>query len=394
MIFSDPGSIPGISINNTSAFFRKFMKKHYIIIGIAGAILLVAGFMYFLLGGASRGVQKVVSDDGLAELEIPKNALPEGVSIKDITMTAIAPADFFKESNQPIDSVKIYRLEPDGFTLSKPATISVTLSYNPNRAYSPIFLTYSGEKEEAENLNVTDFQIDEERKTFTVSGELSHFSELIFNAEARIFNERHIPEGDITLPVGQSFDHTYILTASGKWEFVTKDRNDPTLEYHHTFEIGNGTRWVMNPNWRSPHFISAGWRLEPEKIILKEVDLGATEEYRTTNRFTCVRVGHGSPGLSAWPYYTLQETQTVFRDGKQIRKTWVGRERHYARLHGYGPNIDCVASPSGQESPSADVRTGEESSPATIAPPSAAPKPSGGTIKVCGLPGGPACPKR
>ena len=97
------------------------MKKHYTIIGIAGAVLLVTGFMYFYFG-PSRGIQKVISNDGLAELEIPKNALPEGMSIKDISIT-----------NVSVDDTMIaYELKPDGTIFSEEPTFKTTFKNKDN----------------------------------------------------------------------------------------------------------------------------------------------------------------------------------------------------------------------------------------------------------------------
>ena len=362
-------------------------------------LLVIVGILFVFLKN-NDDVFVVRAQDGVAELRIPKDAVLEGGTIKDITMTAIAPADFFKESNQPIDSAKIYRLEPDGLTFSKPATISVTLPYDKNKAYSPIFLTYSGEGGGAEILDVADFRPDEERGTYTVSGALSHFSDLII-ADLQIFKARHIPESDITLPIGQSFDHIFVI-APQKWEFVenanvflkTKNR-----ERRVTLELVNGTRWGIDPSFQGlvgEQMIYTRGLIEPKKVApLEAADLGATEEHRIMNRFTCVKAGYDRPSIIVYPYYIAQVTETFFNEGKQEREPWVWTSKE--RRHGYvvvqGTGIDCVAPPSG-EAPSRLDATKDAETSATIAPTSPAPKPSGGIIKVCGLPGGPACPKK
>ena len=371
------------------------MNKYILIVGL---VLLVLAGAYFAFPGDDAGAFVVRSSDGAMELRIPKDAVLEDGTLADITMTAIAPVDVIKESNQPIDLVKVYRLEPDGLTFSKPATISVTFPYDPNRAYSPVFIARSDKEEKIENLTITDFQLNEEKKTIVVSGELSHFSDFLAKADAMIFEARNIPDGEITVAVGQSFDHTYLLTPGGKWEFWGRwTGSDPNIGRHTKVEIANGTRWVVNPDFRSPHRIRTFERIEPQEIILEKVDLAATEEYRVTNRFTCVKAGYDSPRAgTSWVYYTVQITETYFEGEKQVGKPWIGRERrNYSwAIPKKRLEVNCVVPSSGQDSPSTDARSGEENSPSATSPAPTVPKASGGVIKVCGLPGGEPCPKR
>ena len=363
------------------------------------AVLLVLALAgaYFAFPEKADDAFVVRANDGAAELRIPKDTVLVGGAVGDITMTAIAPADVIKESNQPIDLVKVYRLEPDGLTFSKPATISVTFPYDPNRAYSPVFLIDPDEEGKIEGLNITDFQLDEKQKTLTVSGELPHFSNFLAKADAMIFDARNIPDGEITVAVGQSFDHTYAITPGGKWEFRGYwDESDPNVAQasgrHTMLEIANGTRWEVNPDFRSPHRIRTFERVEPQEIILKKTDLAATEEYRVTNRFTCAKAGYDAPLAGSLFYYTLQTTMTVFEGEKQVRKPWIGRERrNYSwAIPKKRLEINCVVPPSGQDSTSADATPSSPTAPATTAPTTT----SGGKIKVCGLPGGEPCPKR
>lgn len=354
-------------------------------------LLLVIAGAFFVFLKNTDDVIIVRSDDGRAELRIPKDAVLSGGTIESITMTAIAPKDFFKESSQPVDTAKVYRLEPDGLTLSEPATISVTFPYDQNKTYSPVFLVHPSKEGAVESLNITDFELDEEGGMLTVSGEVLHFSDHLFNIDAHIFDARHIPEEKITLPVGQSFEHTYIITP-GVWEYVTHPSSrDPDHELHVKVEVGNGTRWLVNPDFRSPHIIRTIGRLVPQEIVRDQMDLAATEAYRITNTYTCREVGFDRPNVvgGSWINYTLQTTAGVTVSGKP----YIRRDNRSGWVIGrHGPEVDCVAPPREQDSPSADVKSDEQTSPPPALP--AAPKTPGGKIIVCGLPGGPACPPR
>jgi len=383
------------------------MKKLSLLVVLL--VLVLAG-AYFAFPKKADDAFVIRAQDGAAELRIPKDAVLEGGAIKDITITAIAPTDFFKESNQPTASVKIYRLEPDGLTFSKPATISITLPYDKNKAYSPIFLTYSGEEKEVEILDVADFRPDEERGTYIVSGALSHFSDLLL-IDRYIFDAQHIPKENITATIGQSFNITHVITprkyeqlskividsdtGEARYQVTTRDmENEYRPEERNftivTIEIRNGTRWEL---WENSSTIYTNGVVEPIKVILEAADLGATEEYRITTRFTCVKLGYDKVFFRATPIYDPQPTITYVKGGKLGEPVMMyGGGGKVGLVELRGPEISCVAPPSGQDSPSTDVRS--ETPPSAVSPTQTVPQTSGGVIKVCGLPGGPACPKK
>jgi len=349
--------------------------------------LLLALGTYFVFQSNAHDAFVVKANDGNAELRIPKDAVLEGGTIENITITAIAPKDFFKESNQPIDSVKIYRLEPDGLTLSKPARISVTFPYDPEKTYFPIILVHSNKEGAVESLNVTDFKIDEKKKTLIVSGEMRHFSDYFLDATAHIFNTRNIPEGEITLPIGQSLEHTLVITP-GVWDYSVYPHSSDPDKYAVRVEVGNGTRWVVHQG-----LISTLGRLEPKEVVLEKMDLDAAQEYRVTNTFTCRRVGedHIIVVIGLKVDYTLQLTHDI-RTGKPR----INQLAHFGLIvPGFHKlKINCVAPPTKQDSSSADVRSSEETPSSTASPTPTTPKTPGGIIKVCGLPGGEPCLKR
>ena len=90
-------------------------KKFFIAIIIFLAVILI--IIFFIL---KPKTQTIVSDDGEASLEIPKDALPKGVSLRDISIIKISPEEIE-------GVVTAYRLEPDGLEFKKPVVISVSM---------------------------------------------------------------------------------------------------------------------------------------------------------------------------------------------------------------------------------------------------------------------------
>ena len=90
-------------------------KRIYIAIVVILIAILIIGFFVW-----QPKKQTVVSDDGKVSLEIPRGALPKGVSLKDISITKISPEKI-------TGVVAAYRLEPDGLEFQKPATISLSM---------------------------------------------------------------------------------------------------------------------------------------------------------------------------------------------------------------------------------------------------------------------------
>ncbi|MEK7519802.1 MAG: hypothetical protein AAB581_00965 [Patescibacteria group bacterium] len=368
---------------------------------IAGLVLLVLAGVYFAFPGDDADAFVVRSGDGTVELRIPKDAVLEGGTLADITMTAIASSD----------SARMYRLEPDGLIFSKPVTASITLPYDKNKAYTPAFLTFSGEERKTEILDIKDFQLDEARGTFTVSGALSHFSDLLFT-DRYIFDAQYFPKNNITATVGQSFDITHVVTpgkfeqlskivkdldtGEARYQVTTRDRENEYRpeERNYTIvatEVRNGTQWKLKGD--GSNTLNTYGVVEPNRVVLA-AELGATQEYRVTTRFTCVKSGRDTIIFRAKPIYDPEPTITHVKGGTpgEPMVTYGGGTRA-GLVELQGPEISCVAPPAGTTSSGADAaQSGETSAAAT--PPLAVPKSSGSIFKVCGLPGGEPCPKR
>ncbi len=363
------------------------MKHTPIVLAILFLFIIIVA--YFYTKNEVKTPHVVRSDDSTAELHIPHDAVLSGGTLADITMTAIPNTEFFAESSQPTENAKVYKLEPNGLTFSKPATIVVTYPYDATKSYAPIFLTQADDGSSVVSLDITDAQVDEAEKTMTISGELSHFTIFVSNPEPHMFVATTEPVGKLTKSIGESFVHTLLITP-GKWEYVNHpSRLDPNYTVRVTLEIGNGTRWNMNNHYRSPHIIRTSGNMVPAEVVREPANLAVTEAYRLATTYTCQKEGEDSPSVmgGAWFTYTLQLTTVDSVSNKprverDPRLGWV--------LAPTNPHVNCVARV--EEGVTTGVTGSANVNTSTPAP--TTPKKPTGVIMVCGLPGGPACTKR
>ena len=365
------------------------MKK-YTLTAVALALLVIV-LLYVGDGNEEAAPFVVRSPDGGATLSIPDDAVLTGGAREDIVMIPLSPKDFFVSTNVPTDSTRIYRLEPDGLTFSKPATMVVTHPYDAHKSYAPILLTHSADGAVVEAPEITDVTVDDTAGTFAVSGAIKHFTIVISNPEPNMFVAKNEPSGRITKHIGESFTHTFSVTP-GKWEYVTHPSNIyPDYAVNVTLEVGNGTRWEVNTDYRSPHVIRTAGRITPQEVTRPLTNLGATEAYRITTNYTCAEAGDDMPAImgGTWFHYTLQLTTTNTSDPKprierEGRLGWVmDRDVLHVQCDAAAPKLN------GTSGVGADATTATPSTPTPVSPK----KPTGGVITVCGLPGGPACPK-
>ena len=84
------------------------MSSKAIIVLIIAIILAVFLAAIFILGDSGSDEFSIKSNDELAELIIPRDTLPDGVNVEDISVTRISNSQFEDES------LIGYELEPDG----------------------------------------------------------------------------------------------------------------------------------------------------------------------------------------------------------------------------------------------------------------------------------------
>ncbi len=130
----------------------------------------------------SQGSQ-VKSSDGKVTLNIPKGALPSGVSVSDVKITPVAQKDVIT-SVTGASFLLAYRLTPDGTKLSSPATLTIRASLDKGGYVMGIHI--AGSQDEPLAPALSEDQSDANITVMTVT--VSHFSDLIFVYGAKTFD--------------------------------------------------------------------------------------------------------------------------------------------------------------------------------------------------------------
>ena len=378
------------------------VKKHYTIIGIMGAVLLVAGFMYFSLGGASRSIQKVISNDGLAELEIPKNALPEGMSIKDISIT-----------NVSVDDTMIaYELKPDGATFSAPLTFKTTFKNRDN----VIPIPFSISKENGiEPVNGAEVTLNLSKNETTVSAPVTHFSILTFptrTARAFFSATMAIPDqvyvGDVVtakVTLNKHTDRVVLFSELNPWAVPVYDDKERLILAPHNlgYKIDRDSVQVSG---RAAAHESVGPRMSVDDRPALSSFVGESLSVKLSD-FNCEKLGKGSiTHIFEFTYNARAVDVTSDGSASSVQEgSTLGLNKFNKRGDGFirvNEETECIARPSLPDNTGASVPESESKAVGDILDegPSSAPvtpppttKPPGKGI-VCGLPGGPACPPK
>lgn len=147
------------------------LKNKRLIIGIVIVLVavLIATFFAF-----SPKTQTVVSDDAKATLEIPRGALPEGVSASDIRINLVP-------EQQRGDFDLVYSLSPSGLVFSEAIVMSVRTP--PNVTVPDVFHIIDGNSEIPEGIVVNiDASLENETE---INIPLQHFSEVALDFHGR-----------------------------------------------------------------------------------------------------------------------------------------------------------------------------------------------------------------
>lgn len=143
-------------------------------------MIVVVGGLHatiFLVGGLQLGNESneprtdeysVTSNDESAKLLIPKNILPEGVDVKDISVTRIPNSELEDES------WIVYELAPDGLEFNDEILLQVILDSENNTMPFVYIITST----EIDLINNTRSEVDLETNKTLVSVPLTHFSRL------------------------------------------------------------------------------------------------------------------------------------------------------------------------------------------------------------------------
>ncbi|MHA2030962.1 MAG: hypothetical protein ACW99Q_16400 [Candidatus Kariarchaeaceae archaeon] len=163
------------------------MKKNIVVAAIFSAIILIGISLYYLSSSPSdvdnlclnnprapecldeennEEIQRIMSNDGSAELIIPAESLPNNVEFEDISVSRIS-------DNQLEDPDMIeYNLEPDGLKFTDEILLQISLEIDEGTIPLVFVSTNTG----VELVNDTRIEVDPENKQKIVNVPLTHFS--------------------------------------------------------------------------------------------------------------------------------------------------------------------------------------------------------------------------
>ncbi len=174
------------------------------IVAIGIIILATAGILYFSKSSEPASYS-VVSPDGEVTLEIPSQALPKGVSNKDIHVRRLETGEI-PGSISKFNTAAVYSLEPHGIIFTKP--VSVSVAYNSVSNVMPFLLHFDGDTATVPRKMAV--SVDYTNKKAVYSGYISSFSFLMLVTDigwsAPLALE--LPEDLGTHMVGESFPVT------------------------------------------------------------------------------------------------------------------------------------------------------------------------------------------
>ena len=367
------------------------MKKYSTLIGIAGAVLLVAGFMYFSRGDVTPDIQKVVSNDGRAELTIPKNALPEGMSIKDISITNVSVND----------AIIAYELKPDGTAFSNELTFKTTFKNSGN--VIPILFLISKENG-IEPVNGAEISLDLTKNETTILMPMAHFSGVaiareFFKATMEVPAQVHI--GDVVtakVTLTKAADSVVLFNNRVFNPLLSPLENNPTVP-----TLGRTGHRIVRDSVKIKGRASASSIFVPERDFYDRPPLTSFKGETLTvesSDYYCNTLGSGIIQFGLELRYEGEAVDVVpdGSSGKNSRvESSLGVRSGSASVFVH-KELECVARPSVPDTTGSGASESESKAVGEIldedqsqAPPTT--KPPGSAI-VCGLPGGPACPKR
>lgn len=245
---------------------------------------------------------KVVSDDGNFVLSVPENALPAGVSRETISIRKLEQAE------QPVEEINgapmlFYDLQPDGLQFRE----AVTFELNTPTVGNAIPLVFIVTEKDFEMLPEPAIEINQERQRASLSGKLSHFSQLalgyvdLFDVQVNEIAEQ---------TVGEPFSVTAVIHRF----------NVPQTFLQHATGI---TISLQNPWTVSGGFFQQklGLLTPPAMVDIPKLQLQSGPQTLTVNKnFTCLEPSSSAQlqyqAVLGWSYEKKNgsQTNTVARD--------------------------------------------------------------------------------
>jgi len=253
------------------------MKKSYYIVAIM-IILAAAGGFYFFLNQPQGGEGKKIilkSSDKVVTLEIPENALPEGITENEIVIT---PETDETEQDAPL----IYRIEPEGLQFKEPVTITFTADLAKSDRSIPLLLHESGEGEDIKMEIIDDLQVDADfdARKIIVKAPISHLSDFHLRLVGGLF-EAFPTSPSTSHTKGEEFVYSTEIRPTGK---TIRSKPKHNSIYIFDYSVAPGTTWSINGKLRSTFRPI----IEPELVDFEgKSGIPADESYEINGNFTC-----------------------------------------------------------------------------------------------------------
>ena len=234
---------------------RDLSERPRALIAVA-ALLVLTIIVLGSCGGDGGQPSTIASSDGLAVLEIPDGALPEGVNLDDIRVRSVLDdLDILEQAGGPLAAV--YAFEPDGLGFLAPVTLRIQLP--PDRPSDAITVVHAF-KDDAEIITDLAGEIDPETNVLTASMSLTHFSFVYVWYHETVF-EIEGSASATQVHVGDTFTVTFIVTR-------TVDPTDPTRGLLNTLKVATGEfyEFLADAPWTLRGEINASGPVTPTQV--------------------------------------------------------------------------------------------------------------------------------
>ncbi len=269
------------------------MSKKYKVL-IAVVVIVIAASFFFLARKPAQekpGGLVVASDDGDIRLVIPNGALPAGVDSGRIKVIKL-------DGDYGEGVLAAYSLEPEGLEFSSPVDVVMEFPSEENQALP--LLVHIG-KDGDEIINNTSVVLDDAADKLTLSGKISHFSELIVVS----YEDFEITSsGGGAYNEGDQVPFKFTIKNKGKGiKYTDEDFRQYTQNFKpdSTYDVGE----VKLVTDFDDDILTPDTRIVPAQSGLAQAQ---TYEYETT--FICTK--EGSDFVHTGPV-SLQYTMTGYR---------------------------------------------------------------------------------
>lgn len=273
----------------------------------------------------------VTSDDGLAKIEIPDGALPDGVSASDITVTRVDDKLVSTRKDAP-DVDHHYRLGPDGTVFKKPVVLQMTVpekDMQANGAAVPVVQLSSGADGKMELPAYQTVDVDGKTGNVDVTVDVPHFSGVGYDF---VFGSKIDPWPTKPWYVGQNF--TMKFTVFNLKSYPPEWKVSYGL-YHSA--LVDGSSYTVHGNGAQIELADMGY-ITPYDMNLHTETLKKDQIYTEVQTKTCVHKGWTFPLLQ--PSLIIDAKVKDVELAKGFMQTANHRPLYKTKIEDYHVKID------------------------------------------------------